>query len=288
MLMEKQSLKCWLIDLASIVFGGIIYAVSVNCFTVPNKIAAGGATGLATVLYYLFKFPVGISIIMINVPLFLVSYKKLGRLFFIKTAIATFVTSIEIDMLASLPHYTEDRLLASVFGAVLAGIGLSFIFMRGIMTGGSDLLARLFKKRYPHMTLGRLLLIIDALVVIIAAIFFKDITGALYAVIVIYITSKVVDALLGGLDIGKVAYIISDKHAEICGAIIKNLDRGATMLYGRGCYSGTDRPVLLCAIRIHEVFRLKTLVREIDPNAFIIFTDATEVIGEGFKDITKD
>lgn len=287
MSLEKQSLKQWVIDIGSVIIGTVINAVSVNCFTVPNKIAAGGATGLATVLYYLFNMPVGISIILINIPLFFISFKSLGKTFFAKTAIATLITSIMIDTLVFLPTYTEDRLLASVFGGALSGLGLSFIYMRGIMTGGTDLLARLFKIIYPHMTLGRLLLVFDAMVVFIAALVFKDVTGALYAVIVIFITSKVVDTLLSGIDLAKIAFIVSDKSSEIGDAIIKYLDRGATLLYAKGCYSGIDRPVLFCVVRIHEIFRLRQIVNEIDDKAFVVFSEATEVVGEGFKDITN-
>lgn len=281
--MEKSYLKDIALDTLAILIGSALFGAAFNIFILPNLIITGGATGLSVILNHVFGTPVGLVIIAINVPLFLFSYKKMGASFFIKTLFATIVSSLAIDLLSFLPQYSEDRLLACVFGSVMIGVGLSFIYMRGIMTGGSDLLSRLIKNRFNHISLGRLLLLIDGIVVLFGAVFvFKDVTSAFYSIISIFITSSVIDLMLSGIDRARFCFIISDKYLEIEKNIISVLDRSATVLYGRGSYKGDERYVILCAVKRFEIFRLQKIVADIDKDAFVIYGDATEVFGYGF------
>ncbi|MDP4153504.1 MAG: YitT family protein [Bacillota bacterium] len=271
------------LDYIIFVAGGIMYAIAINVFLAPNHIAPGGAGGLATVFNYLTGFPIGTAIFIINTPLFVWGRKLLGKVFFIKTLVVTVFISIGVDFIKFIPKYTGDRLLASIFGGLIMGVCFGFIFSRGGTSGGSDLLARIIKVRLPYYSMGKLVLIIDIFVITISTIVYKNIESGFYAVITLYISSKVVDSILNGLDFAKLIYIISDKSEEIAHQISLEIGRGATMLHGTGQFTGEDRKVLLIALKKYQMYTVRSIVRELDPHAFMIFTDATEVLGQGFK-----
>lgn len=287
---EKQ--KNFILDCIFLTLGCFIYSASVAIFTAPNKMAPGGVTGIATILYYTIGTPIGVMIFVLNIPLFILGFWLINGKFVFKSVICTALTSVGVDLLALfLPKYNGfhgNMLLAALYGGVLSGIGLGLVFLRGATTGGTDIASRLLKLKWPHVPMGRMMMFVDCLIILASIIVFKSIDSGLYAIINLYVSSKVIDIILYGSDTGKMVLVISDKNEEIAKTITEDLDRGVTMLKGRGFYTGRERDVLLCALRRPQAARVRAIVRKADPNAFIIMTQADDVIGEGFKPITKE
>lgn len=287
----QKKMSAWLWDALFFTLGSIIYALSVNVFTAPNNIAPGGMTGIATIFNYLWGLPIGLTILVCNLPLFLWGWKAMGFSFLAKTVVATVVSSVAIDLTAPyLPVYQGDMLLTTVFGGVLAGVGLSLIFVRGGTTGGTDLAAGLLGRFVPHISFGKMLLLMDLLVVAGSALVYRSLESPLYAIIVIYITTRVIDTALYGSDAGtgKMMFILSEKSGEIAAEIMKKLDHGVTKIPYEGGYSGRQGQMLLCAVRRHEVYHVFDIVHSLDPKAFLMVGDAGEIRGEGFAHIKKD
>lgn len=268
-----------------IITGSFVTAISINLFLVPNKIAPGGVSGIATVFFHVFDFPVGIVMLLINIPLFIIGMKSVGSKFGLKTVIATILLSGFIEATTWIKPPTNDMMLSAVFAGAIGGIGLGLVIRGGATTGGTDLAARILHKYLPGFSIGNILLVIDFLVIIFASLVFNNYELMLYAIITLFLTTKFIDYIVEGADFAKAAYIISDKPDEIAKKIIKELDRGVTSLYGQGGYTHNEKKVLLCVIKRHEIVRLKTLTKEVDKNAFIIVNDVKEVLGEGFKQI---
>lgn len=260
-----------------------LFALSINWFTAPNNIAPGGASGLATAINYATGFPIGVGILLINLPLFVLGMRMLGWRFLIRTGVATVVSSVAVDALSFVPALTDDALLAAIFGGALTGVALGLIFMAGATTGGSDLAGRMLHEKLPHMSMGRLILIIDAAVVAVAAVVFRDINSMFYSAITIFICSSVIDKILNGMDTAKALYIITDRHDDIAQAICSSVGRGVTLLRAVGSYTGAERMVIMCVVKPYEVAEVKRIVLEADERAFVILADVSEVMGEGFK-----
>ncbi|ADL11831.1 YitT family protein [Acetohalobium arabaticum] len=270
-------------DYLGITLGSIFTAIGLVVFLVPNKIASGGISGLATVVYHLFNFPVGRTILVINVPLFIIGVKVLGTKFGVRTLYGILVLSLATDYLVPyLPVLTHDLLLAAIYGGVFVGTGLGLVFRFKGTTGGTDLVAQLVNY-YFNISVGKALLMIDFCVIFSAAIAFNA-EVALYALIALFITSKAIDLVQEGFNISKGAFIISDEDREIKEEILHKLDRGVTVLEGKGGYTNSDKEILLCIISRSEVTRLKNLVYNLDQEAFLIITDVHEVLGEGFNE----
>lgn len=286
-------------DYLWIIIGSFITAASINVFLVPYKIAAGGVSGIATVVYYLSegRFPVGITMLALNVPLFLVGMRLIGRKFILRTLISTILLSVFIDTTEPISSYfvehylvklsetpsSPDLLLYAIFGGFLMGAGLGLVFKSGATTGGSDLAARIVNHFFPHFTMGQILLFIDACVIAFAAIVFNSFLLGLYAIVALYLSSYVIDAILEGVSFAKAVFIISDMSDDISARILTDLDRGVTALKGVGMYTGKEKHVLLCVLHRNQLPALKKIAREIDRNAFIILADIREVLGEGFQ-----
>lgn len=271
-------------DVVFTLIGSLIWAVALNTFMVPNLIASGGLAGLATVLKHFFNLPVGTMIIVMNIPIFIWAFIKMGWKLVIRILVVMVVSSVILDISdVFLPVFTEDKLLSAIFGGVLCGIGLGLIYQRGLASGGTDLLAMLIDDYLPFISYGRMILILDLGVIIIASIAFQDWQSALYSAISLYITGVIVDNMLEGLNTGKMVYIISEKQDEIAGQIMKKLERGVTSLNGRGCYTGKEKDVLITVLRRYEIHKVKEIVKGIDENAFVIVGDVSEVAGEGFN-----
>ncbi|MBU7006364.1 YitT family protein [Phosphitispora fastidiosa] len=266
-----------------ILIGVLLTAIGLDMFLVPNKIAAGGVSGIATIVYYAARFPVGMTMLIINVPLFLIGIRKLGVGFGIRSLFGTVTISLAVDLLAPiLPVPTRDPLLASIYGGIVTGIGIGIVFRNGGTTGGTDLAAAIVNN-YMKMSVGVVLFMIDAAVIAAAGITFKSAELALYALLTIFLTSRVIDMVQEGFGYAKAALIISDRPREISEAILSQMDRGVTTLKGTGMYTGTDRDVVFSVVTRAEISILKKLVHSIDPKAFVILTDVHEVLGEGFK-----
>ena len=282
-----------------IIVGSFITAASINVFMVPYKIAPGGVSGIATVTYYLTggKLPVGVMMLALNIPLFIAGMRFIGRQFIIRTFFSTLFLSLVIDTTEPISRYFVDHylvklepspsppdlLLYSIFGGFLMGVGLGIVFKAGATTGGTDLASRIVHHFIPNLTMGQILLFIDTAVIVFAAVAFNSFILGLYAIVTLFISSKVIDAILEGVNFAKAVFIISDHSDEIAVKILKDLDRGVTALRGTGMYTGNDKRVLLCVLERGQIPGLKEIVRNVDEKAFIILTDIREVLGEGFQ-----
>lgn len=276
--------KRTIIDYLGITVGSFLIALALTVFLVPNRIAAGGVSGLATVIYYISSFPIGITMLIINIPLFLAGLKIMGTSFGMRTIYGIISLSVFTDLLQ--PHVTsltDDLLLASIYGGVVGGIGLGIVFRSRGTTGGTDMIASLLNY-FTGVTVGEGLLIADGVVVALAGIFF-NLEVALYAAVTIFITSRTIDVVQEGLNFKKGVLIISDKADEINQMVVNDLNRGITEFEAKGGYTGDRKQVLLCIISRSEVSELKTAVAKIDKEAFVIISDVHEVLGEGFTEI---
>lgn len=288
--MNHTALQRWTAlfwDALFFLLGSLLYAVSVNVFSAPNNIAPGGFTGIATMLNYLFGLPIGITILVMNVPFFILGAVQLGKKFLAKVIAATILSSVVIDLTAPfMPAYRGDMMLCCIFGGILSVAGLALIFLRGGATGGTDLIAKLVSKYVRFISLAHLLLIADIVVVLTTIPVYRTIESPLYAFIFIFVTTKVIDMVMYGNDsgTGKMMFIISQKNQEIKKHILEDMDRGVTELKSRGGYSGIEGEVLLCAVRRGEMHRTLDIVKKADDRAFVIVGDAHEITGEGFKE----
>lgn len=287
-------MKKRLTDIVLIIFGAAVYAAGINCFTAPNDIAPGGVGGLSTVISYLSGGTLGIGLIfgVINIPLVIAGFLRLGKALMLRTLIAVAVASVCTDVLSGLfPVYVSDpgdRIIAAVFGGVLIGGGLGVVYLRDGTTGGTDIINKLIQKAKPHLSLGTIMMITDAFVVIVSILVYGNLESGLYAIITIFVSSRVMDLLLYGGRGGKAILIFSEKADEIGEAIVGDISRGATYLKGTGVYSGTDKNVICCAVQKNEYAKLKRIVKEIDESAFIITATADEILGRGFREIDAE
>lgn len=284
---HRQDVKQNVIDFIYYTVGSVLYALSVNCFSAPNQLAPGGLVGIATVIHYLLpSMPIGLSILILNIPLFLTAWVSISRAFTVRTLLCTALSTVIMDTLAPLlPVYTGDMFLVSVMGGVLSGVGLGLIFLRGGSTGGTEIVVRLLERKFPYVPVGRLLLAVDAVVIVLSAFVFKNAESAMYAAVLVFVTSVLVDALVYGGNGGKLVLIFSKQQEEITNAILQTMNRGVTKLRGRGGYTGEESEVLLCAVRRTQMHPLRQLVAKIDATAFIVITSADEVLGQGFQSI---
>lgn len=284
--MKKGFTKEQWLSWGQIFLGCLIGAASYPLFLTPNHIAPGGITGIATILNYLFGWPVGTVSLIMNIPLFLIGYRTMGKNFLFRSLAATVLLSLLIDVLPLSPM-TDDPLLSSIFGGVLLGVGLGFVLKGGATTGGTDLVARVIHRHIPHLSVGLILFAIDCMVVVLAG-FQIEVKYALYAFICLYVSSKMIDMVIEGLTTEKACYISSLKWENIRTALMEELDRGVTLLSARGGYLGQERPLILCIVSAQELSRLKTIVRREDAAAFVYISDAHEVLGEGFRRLEKE
>ncbi len=284
-------------DAAFYLVGALMYAVSVDIFTSPNNVVPGGITGISTVLHTFYGLPIGTMMLVLNVPIFIAGLIFIGWKYVLRTCWCLATVSLAIDLLEPvLPKYTEDTLLASIFGGLTMGMALAVIFMRGGSTGGTDVLARIFGKFNPSATQGRLILMIDIVIITGASIAFgveggsieAGLNAALYAVIALFVSSFSLDKMLYGMNTGRQLFIITKHPEEVNRGIIEQVDRGTTIIRGRGGYSGTERDIIMCAVRNNEVYRIRSIVRAIDHEAFIIVGNASDILGEGFQSIQKN
>lgn len=261
----------------------LLWHAGISLFLLPNQLSTGGVSGIATIVYYLFNIPMGKTILVINIPLFVVSFFKIGRKFFAKSLVGTISLSIFIDLLDKLNPLTDDRFLACVYGGIIIGIGTAIIFKVGSSTGGSDLISSIFKKYKPSSQQGNTIIILDTIIVALNIVFLKKIEIGLYSAIAIYLMGKVIDILFEGIHFTKLLFIISDKGEEISKIIEERVQRGVTGIYGKGMFSGKEKLILMCAVTRRDTYRVKAISKKIDKDSFIVITDSREVVGEGFK-----
>ena len=266
-----------------ILCGAFLYSLSISLILSPNNLAPGGIAGIAIIINYVTGLPIGTMTFILNLPLLIISIFKFGKRFFLSTLFALGINAFFTDILAGFSPLTDERILAAVAGAALNGIGLGLIFRCKTTSGGTDIIVRLLKLRVPHMGTGMLFAINDMIIVTVSGIVFGNIEAAMYAAICVILAGIIMDKVLYGTDAAKLVYIISDKNKEITRTILDKLDIGVTFINGKGAYSNTGKDIILCAMKKQRLPRVRDLVKEMDPKAFIIITSATEVLGLGFK-----
>ena len=279
---RREQFLAW----AQIVIGCVIGAAAYPTCLDPGKIAPGGLTGVAMILKHLWGWDIGITSLILSIPLFIIGYKAMGRVFAFRSLVATILFSLMIDLLP-LQEIPVEPILGTLYGGILLGIGLGFILRGGATTGGTDMCARLVHKYLPFMSVGMFLFLIDC-VVVIAAWFFIGSSEALYALICIFVSGKAVDMVMLGLSSNKACFVITDAWEQVSGRIMTEMERGVTQLTAKGAYTGKDRPVVLCVLPPQEVARLKEIVRKEDEKAFMFVTEAHEALGEGFSSLMSD
>ena len=280
-LMEHIRQRAFWLAYLQLLAGCVLGAAAYPLFLTPNHIAPGGLTGIAVIFNYLWRWPVGTVSLALNIPLFIAGYRAMGKIFVFRSLLATMLFSLLIDLLP-LPPMTEDPLLSTVFGGVLLGGGLGLILRGGATTGGTDMLAKMVHRRLQFISTGTFLFAFDFLVVAASGVTVGT-TEALYALINIYVSSRVIDAVVLGFSGNKACLIISPAWKTIMDRIMREMDRGVTLLSARGGYTGAERPTILCVISRPEIMVLKKIVREEDENAFMTILEAHEAIGDGFS-----
>lgn len=279
------------LDILFMTAGAIIYAIAINGFTAPNNIAPGGVTGVATMLNYAIGTPIGVVVFIINIPIVIWAVVEIGYKLVTKTIICIILNSLAIDILAPIiPVYHGDPLIITLIGGVCEGVGLSLVFFRGATTGGTDMVARLLNHRLRHMSMGKLMLMLDGCIVVVSAFVYHSIESAVYACVVIFVSTQLIDTIMYGTDIGngKMFFIFSKESEKIAERIMTELERGATFIKSRGAYMQQEGEMLLCAVRRFEVYHISEIIRTTDPDAFVIVGDAGEITGEGFKSTKSD
>ena len=281
-IIRRERLLAWL----QIVLGCAIGAAAYPTFLDPGRIAPGGLTGVAMILKNQWGWDIGVTSLILNIPLFIVGYRAMGRVFAFRSLIATILFSLMIDVLP-LEAIPVEPMLGTLYGGILLGVGLGFILRGGATTGGTDMVARLVHKYLPFLSVGMFLFLIDCLVVVAAWIFIGS-SEALYALICIFVSGKAVDMVMLGLSANKACFVITDAWDRISRRLLTEMERGVTQLTARGAYTGRERPVILCVLPPQEVARLKEIVRQEDERAFMFITEAHEALGEGFSSLNGD
>ncbi|MEG1165390.1 MAG: YitT family protein [Oscillospiraceae bacterium] len=276
-------------NILKILVGALIFAAGIRWFYFPSSLVSGGVTGIAMIINFLTDAPVGIVVIAINIPLFLIALRTYGPRFLIGSLFGMLSSSIAIDLLSMIElEITTEPLLAAIYGGVFAGLGLGIVFTTGATTGGTDVVARLIREKFPYINLGTFMLALDGVVVTAYALIFKNYDNAMYSVLSLFITAKLIDMVLYGSSQDKLCHIISEYSDEIKAAIVEKLDRGVTLLSGKGAYSGQEKQILLCVVKRRQIVEIKKIIKNIDKTAFVIVTDTRDVFGQGFGDITID
>lgn len=278
-----QTIKNIIKEYTLFIFGSILAAFGTSLFLLPNQLSSGGFSGIATIIYYLFDIKMGTTIMALNIPVFIFAYIRGGKGFVLKTIVSTVVFSEAINRFERIEPFTTDKILASVYGGIIIGLGLALVFKGKSSTGGTDLLANIIVTYNNEISLGNVLQGLDIFVVLLNIIFLGEIEIGLYSAIAIYIINKMLDLVFEGINFSKMIYIISDYYEEISAMINQEIKRGATGIYGKGFYTNQEKMIVMCVAKRKHIVKIKEISKKIDEDAFIIITDAREVYGLGFK-----
>ncbi len=285
---EKKTLRQHVKDYFMITVASVLYAVGVSLFLDPNALAPGGVTGIAIILNRVTAMETGTWILLINIPIIILGIRKFGFRFIVSTMYATAMISVFTNLLSGIGAVTEDPFLAALVGSVLSAVGMGLVFKAGATTGGTDIIVKVLRIHFPHLKTGSLFLMTDAVIVTASAFVFRDVNKALYAGLSVCLISFVLDIVLYGTDGAKLIYIISDRSKEIASRLLEELDIGVTYVKGEGAYSGKEKAVIMCVMRKQLSPKAQEIVKEEDPVAFMIVTSATEIYGEGYKNIFSE
>lgn len=287
--MQKNKTLENIIAYAKIILGSAIYAMGFQFFTYPNAIPTGGLSGIAMIINFLCGAPVGVLIIIMNIPLFAFAWKKFGVKFILASMCGMILSSAFVDLLAMAPVVaTNQPLLAALYGGAIKGTGLGIVYSTGGTTGGVDIVAKFLRRRYPYINFGTIMLGLDVVVIIAFTVIFNKFEAAMYGMISMYVVSKMIDLVLYGAINTKACYVITDSYDEVSHAITERLERGVTLLSGEGGWSHEEKRVILCVIKTAQIVDLRKIIREIDEDSFVIVTDAREVFGKGFSSIDSE
>lgn len=265
-----------------ILLGVMMTAVGISLFFTPNKIVSGGVSGMSTILYHTLSVPPGLSYAVINIVLLLLALKFLGKEFVAKTIVGAALISVFVQLFSYLPSVTDDVLIATVFGAVFYGFGIGLTLVEGASTGGTDILGRLIQHKFPHIAIGRLLLFVDASVIFTSLVVFRTIDLAFYGIIALAVSTFAIDLLIKKLNISKLAFVMTGNGDEIAKHLISTSPRGVTIFNAKGAYTGSPVIMLMCALKEREIPEFQRKVLELDPKAFIIFSESQQIVGNGF------
>ena len=280
---QKYNIKKQIAEIFGTILGSFVISIGISLFLLPNQLSSGGIAGIGTIIYYLLKIPMGTTIILLNIPLFLISILKIGKSFFVKSLIGTISLSIFIDWLDKFKPLTQDRFLACIYGGIIIGVGTAIILKVNSSTGGTDMVTYIAKKYKPSIRTGNIIVIIDIIIVTLNMLFFREIEIGLYSGIAIYLMGKIIDILFEGIDFTKLIFIVSKKSEEIAEKIGKSIERGTTGIYGKGMYTNEEILILMCAVTRRDASKVTEIAKKIDKNSFIIITNSREVLGQGFK-----
>lgn len=282
---DRERVLAWARDIGIDFVGGLLIAWGIYNFAAHAQFPMTGVSGIALLLYHLFGLPIGVMTVVLNIPIALVCYPILGRDFFLRSVRSIIVTSLVVDLLAPFfPLYMGDRMLAAVCTGVLSGIGYAIIFMNNTSTGGVDFIVMAVRAKHPHLSIGKIVFVLDTAIVLLGSIVYKNVDSLIYGVIISYLCSAVVDKLMYGIDAGKMTLIVTEKGEEIAEMIDRRSGRGATLLRGKGGYTGKEKTVVMCACNNKQMYSIRKMVKDVDPKAFTVIMESNEVLGEGFKE----
>ena len=285
-MIKNKKIKAIAFQYLLIVVGAALFAAGFQFFLYPNSIIVGGVSGIAMIINLLTKLPVGLLTIVLNIPLFIIAWRYFGTGFIVSSLVGMLLSSVFVDLFALLSiSPTNDMLLACIIGGAVKGLGLGIVYYAGATTGGTDIIAKFIRLRFPYLNFGTVVLITDCFIIVAFAAIFNKIESAMYAAITMFVVSKVVDLVLYGIDNSSVCYIISEKSDQLVTDITDRLHRGVTILEGEGAYSHQNKQVLLCVVKRTQIADIRKMIKSIDENAFFIITDAKNVFGKGFGDI---
>lgn len=285
-MIKNKKIKAITIKYLMIIVGSALFAAGFQFFLYPNSIIVGGVSGIAMIINLLTKLPVGLLTIVLNIPLFIIAWRYFGTDFIVGSLVGMLLSSVFVDLFALLSiSPTNDMLLACIIGGAVKGLGLGIVYYAGATTGGTDIIAKFIRLRFPYLNFGTVVLITDCFIIVAFAAIFNKVESAMYAVITMFVVSKVVDLVLYGIDNSSVCYIISEKSDQLVTDITDRLHRGVTILEGEGAYSHKNKQVLLCVVKRTQIADIRKMIKSIDENAFFIITDAKNVFGKGFGDI---
>lgn len=280
---RKLYIKKYAYELFLLIIGCFIMACATSFFLLPNQLSSGGFAGLATISYYLLKIPLGTTMFVLNIPLIILGYIRIGKKFLIKTILGISILAIFIDILDKFEALTQDKFLGCIYGGIAMGIGTAIVLKSNSSTGGTDLLSYIIRSYKQNYSTSSLIVGVDSIIIALNVIFFKNIEIGLYSAITIYLMGKMIDIIFEGVNFTKIMFIISDKYEKIAKEIANKIERGSTGIYAKGMYTNEEKMMLLCVGSRNEIAKIKQIAVSIDKKSFIIISNARETWGKGFK-----
>ena len=264
------------------ILGTMITGFAIGSFLTPNKIVGGGVSGISTIIYHSLGFAPGVSFFIINILLLLIGLRVLGKSFIVKTLMGTALLSLFVQLFTLFPIYTENMILSTLFGGVLYGLGIGLAFAAGASTGGTDIIGRIIQHKIPYMPIGKLLLFVDGVIIAVSLIIFKNLELTMFGIISLFVSSYSIDLIIQKLNISRIAFVITDKGEEIAEKLVNTSPRGVTLIDVKGVYTHTDKKMLFCALKESESAEFQRKILEIEPTAFIVFSESQRIKGNGF------